>query len=229
MYDVVYILKENARADELRYSLRSIEANFAFRKVWFYGGKPEGIEPDEYVNHKQTGNNKWERVRSSLIDICRNDKITKRFWLFNDDFYVLKPTKNPKAFYNGIIRDHYLRIEQRHGGRQTAYTRQLRECEEYLKAAGLTQLNYAVHMPILVDRAKLLEVLEMFPRCPMIRNLYGNYANIGGEFHKDVKTADPLKDIDPELDYLSTSDKSYSGKAGAFLAERFPDKCRFEV
>lgn len=229
VYDIVYILKPDAAPDELRYSLRSVEANFQFRKIWFYCGKPDGLEPDEYVAHIQTGAAKWERVRSSLVEICKNNDITKKFWLFNDDFYVLKPTKSTKAFYNGVIRDHYLQIEERHGGRPSSYSIRLKECEAYLDAAGLTRLNYALHVPMLVDRAKLLEVLEMFPRCPMVRNLYGNYAKVGGEYHQDVKIADPLADVDAGADYLSTSDQSFKGKAGAFLAERFPDKSRFEV
>ena len=227
-HDVVYILKEGAAANELRYSLRSIERNMVHGKVWFYCGKPEGIIPDEYVPHVQVGGSKWERVRSSLIEICKNDKISKKFWLFNDDFYVMQPMESTEPLYRGLLKDHYLDIEKRHN-RRTAYANMLRICEDQLQQAGLTTLDYAVHIPILVDRAKALEALEMFPRCPMFRSLYGNYANIGGAFHKDVKTVDQNKVIPEDADFFSTSNKAFRGSVAEQMAKRFPDPCKYEV
>ena len=229
MYDVVYILKSDAAPDELRYSLRSICENLNFRKVWFYCGKPDGLEPDVHVPMIQTGSSKWEKARSSLIAICKNEDITKKFWLFNDDFYVLKPNKNTKPFHRGLLQDHVKLIERKRNGNGSSYSQQLKECDNQLHRAGLTTLDYALHIPILVERAKMLEALEMFPNCPMFRSLYGNYAGIGGTFHKDVKVADPARNINPELDFLSSNDKSFRGEVGKFLAERFPDPCRFEV
>lgn len=227
-YDVVYILKQYAQPDELRYSLRSICENMEFNRVWFYCGKPNGLKPDKYVAKAQTGATKWEKARSSLIDICKNDEITKRFWLFNDDFYLLKPFNRMKPYHVGELRDHIERVEARHKGR-TPYTFQLRECEHQLKMAGLTTLDYAIHVPLLVERSKMLEALEAFPNCPMFRSLYGNYANIGGTERKDVKISLPNQAVDPKLDLLSSSDKSFRGEVGRFLAERFPEPCRYEV
>lgn len=229
MYDVVYILKSDVTPGELTYSLRSICENLNFRKVWFYCGKPAGIEPDEYVSKKQEGGTKWERARSSLLDICKNEKITKKFYLFNDDFYVLKPTKTIKPYQGGLLLDRIQTIEARHGHKPTSYTNRLRICDDQLHRAGLTTLNYALHIPLLVEREKMLEALEMFPRCPMFRSLYGNYANIGGDFHRDVKINSPDRAVNPELDFLSSSDKSFNGEVGKFLAERFPDPCKYEV
>ena len=228
-HDVVYILKSGVPNPELVYSLRSIEANMTHGKVWFYCGKPEGVEPDEYVPMKQTGGSKWERVRSSLVEVCENTSITKQFWLFNDDFYVLKQMTSTKPWFRGLLRDHILRVESRHGHRPTAYTKQLRQCEEQLKQAGMTTLDYALHLPMLIDRAKMLEAIKMFPRCPMFRSIYGNYAQIGGSYHDDVKVMSMDSEINPELDFLSTANKTFGGTAERFLAERFPEPCRYEV
>ena len=87
--DVVYILKKNTDPQELIYSLRSLK-NFPHRKVWFVGGQPDGLYPDGRIKHEQTGVTKWERVRSSLIKITECDEITDDFYLFNDDFFVMK-------------------------------------------------------------------------------------------------------------------------------------------
>lgn len=227
-HDVVYILRANCPADELRFSLRSIEANMTHGKVWFYCGKPEGIEPDEYVPQIQTGGTKWERVRSSLIKLCENEEISEKFWLFNDDFYVMQRIESTKPMHRGLLMDHIAHIEARHRG-PTAYSRMLKMCEDQLRQAGLTTLDYALHVPILIDRKKMRETLEMFPRCPMFRSLYGNYAKIGGEFHKDVKTNNPGATIDPEADFFSTSNKGFGGEVRAALEAAFPDPCRYEV
>ena len=227
-YDIVYILKANARNDELRYSLRSVVKNMEYRKIWFYCGKPEDITPDCYVAHKQIGGSKWERVRSSLIEVCKNDDITKQFWLFNDDFYVTQPMESAKNYHRGLLKDHILDIERRHGGASTGYTRQLRNCMTQLQDAGLTTLDYAIHIPMLVDRQKALETLMMFPRCPMFRSLYGNYAQIGGDYITDCKTVDPNKVIDKDAPFFSTSNRSFAGEVQRQLADMFPDACKYE-
>lgn len=226
-YDVVYILKQYAQPDELRYSLRSICENMEFNRVWFYCGKPKGIEPDVYVPIMQRGASKWEKVRSSLIEVCKNDEITKSFWLFNDDFYVMKPFTRTEPFHVGYMREHIERVEARHNG-PTPYTLQLRKCEAILKEAGLSTLDYAIHVPLLVDRSKMLEALNTFPDCPMFRSLYGNYANIGGTKRNDVKVIKSDMNFDTDADLLSTSDKTF-GAVARFLDERFPEPCRYEV
>ena len=227
-YDVVYILKDRAGPDELRYSLRSIEQNLNHGTVWFYGYCPPGFVPDEYVPHNQSGTVKWERVRSSMIEVCRNNKISKKFWLFNDDFFVLAPMEKQTALHRGLLTDHIKDVEARHYNQSTGYTRMLRACEEQLKQAGQTTLDYALHVPMLIDREKMLQALEMFPRCPMFRSLYGNYAKIGGDYHKDVKTTDATKEIPTDADFFSTSNRAFAGYVREQMDKRFPDPCKYE-
>ena len=227
-YDVVYILKSGCSAEELRFSLRSIEANMTHGKVWFYCGRPAGITPDEHVPYVQTGLNKWERVRNTLVHVCKNEEITDKFWLFNDDFYVLHRMTRTVPLHRGELSDHIRGIEARHG-RPSGYSRRLKQCETMLRDAGLTTLDYALHVPMLIDRAKALETLRTFPDCPMFRSLYGNYAKVGGEYHEDVKTADPDKIIPEGADFFSTSNKSFDGEVRRQMEELFPDPCRYEV
>ena len=228
-YDVVYILKAECTGDELRYSLRSIEENMDHGKVWFYCGQPEGFVPDEAVPSRQIGMSKWERVRYSLRQVCQNDRITKKFWLFNDDFYVLSPMTKAVTYHRGELIDHVRGIEARRNGRQSGYSGNLRRCAKLLEIAGLTTLDYAIHIPMLVDRQKMLEALDEFDGCPMFRSLYGNYAKVGGQYHEDVKTTDPNKEIPEDADFFSTSNKSFAGRVRQQLEERFPDPCRYEL
>ena len=227
-YDVVYILKEDVQPDELTYSLRSLEKNFEHGKVWFYCGKPDGITPDEYVPQRQEGASKWERAKSSLIRICENEKITEKFWLFNDDFFITKPWTSEVPLNRGELREHILKVERRHGDHQTSYTRQLRNCEGRLKAAGLTTYDYALHCPMLIDRALMLKTLEAFPDCPMFRSLYGNYAEVGGEYSEDHKIITAGTQPDKDAPFLSTSEGTFKGPVKEYLEELFPTPCKYE-
>lgn len=228
-YDIVYILKADASDRELRYSLRSVEKNLPHRKVWFYCGKPAGLVPDEYVSHKQVGATKGERARSSLIEVCKNDKITKRFWLMNDDFFVLKPMTSEKPFYSGMLRDRIKYIEKKSGG-STSYTKQLASCASLLEAEGLTTYAYdAIHIPMLIRRETMLEALEKYPTCNMVRSLYGNYAEIGGQQHDNVKVKNGRERLNKEADFVSTDDNSFNfGMIGQDIRAMFKEKSRFE-
>ena len=80
-YDIVYCLKEAWTNEELRYSLRSVEENFKYRMVVFYGGCPGKLTPDRHVRVIQSQPTKWERVRNMLYLICDDDELTEDFWL----------------------------------------------------------------------------------------------------------------------------------------------------
>ena len=232
-YDVVYFLKDTQRNEELRYSLRTIEENWEYNRVWFYGGCPRGLRPDCHVPLKQTAPNKWRRVREMILGACQNDAITDDFWLFNDDFFVLKPiSEDMPPQYNGTIEGQIKRVEARHGGMKTNYTRRLRHLLTTLQEAGLPTLNYSVHKPILVNRAKAVEVLEKFPNEPMFRALYANYWQIGGESKHDMKVMVPYFDLSKagKWEFVSTNDQSFkSGNIGLYIREKFDGKSRFEV
>ena len=90
LHDIIYILKPDIKPEELRYSLRSVEENFPHRKVFFVCGQPKGFEPDGRIRHQQTGS-KWERIRSSMYEVINTEEVTDDFFLFNDDFFVMKP------------------------------------------------------------------------------------------------------------------------------------------
>ena len=223
--DIVYFLRDG-KNEELRYSLRSVEENFAYKRVWFAGGKPSGIEPDCYMPIKQDAPSKWENVRNMLIEVCKNDEITKDFWLFNDDFFVLEPCDDslPQSYF-GLLEDHIIRC--RFSGE---YVDRLRHLLETLKEAGLSTLNYSVHKPILVNRKKALEVLEKFPDEPMFRVLYGNYAKIGGVDEPDYKIRKTGENLKMGNRFVSTEDGSFlHGIVGRQLRDRFDYKSRFEV
>lgn len=229
-HDIVYFVKDAPANEELRYSLRSVCENFSFRKVWFYGGRPSYLMPDEWVHVLQNQRTKWMRTTNMIRLICQNEKITDDWWLFNDDFFVLQKTDGIASPYFGDIYRHIVRIEDRHGKSSTAYTQELRKLAATLEGAGCTTRNYALHMPILINKEKALRTLDAFPDCPMFRSLYGNYNEIGGTQIRDCKIAGLDRLPDPEAIFMSTDDKSFTnGRAGEFIRKRFPDPCKYEL
>ena len=225
MYDIVYFVKDTDKNDELRYSLRSLK-NFPHKKVWFYGGCPKDLKPDYHVNVKQDQPTKWENIFKSFKLACANDKISKSFWLFNDDFFVMKPVKKEPNYYDGDLYKRVVTLEDRHNG-FTAYSEQLRKTLQELESMGCETVNYALHIPMLINRIKSQELIKIIDG-PMIRCMYGNYFKIGGRQHSDFKI-DSLTKLYKDGDYLSTNDKSFAGAVGKQIKKLFPDKCKYEI
>ena len=183
----------------------------------------------------QNGPSKWELVRSMMMKVCENDNITEDFWLFNDDFFILRPVpEDMPPYYNGSIYKQIVKVENRHGMTSNDYTRRLRHLTQTLERAHKECKNYGVHKPMLINRQKMLEVLKLFPDEPMNRALYGNYWEIGGVRRKDMKIRvthyDYMDEVKTQWEFVSTSDESFrEGEIGRYIRDKFRDKSRFEV
>lgn len=228
--DVVYFCR-GGENEELRYSLRSVEQNLPHRKVWVYGEKPEWCHPDEYVQTEQVGESKWERVRGMLREACRNPKISENFVLMNDDFYVMKPIKELPPYYDSLVCRKIVLMELKNNNMVDKYTLMLRHTVSALTGLSGCLKNYAVHMPMIINRQKMLEAMGAYPSVLSFRVLYGNYARIGGESHPDVKVyAADGGNFDRDADFLSSEDKAFVEDAefGGFIRQRFPEPSEFE-
>ena len=227
--DIVYVVKDAAFNDELRYSLRSVDKNFPHHNVFFYGGKPMYLKPDQQVVLHQVGKTKWDRVRAMLKDIAFDDRITEDFVLFNDDFFVMQPVKSLPVYEYGTLESLCERIESRNKGRLTPYTLKLRETTDILKKDGLTTFNFELHVPFAFNRGKLLEVIERYPDIKGSRSLYGNTYLTETEYLVDRKIF-KVNDLPPEnAIFISTEDRAFNeGKVGKMIRAKFPDKSRWE-
>lgn len=232
-YDVVYLLKDTPQNEELVYSLRSVVENFPHKRVVFCGGKPKNLEPDLHIVAEQGMPSKWENTRKMLRQIADDDRISEDFWLFNDDFFVLRPKNDsmPPQYY-GTIQE-VIEKTERNFHRPIDWTRRLKHLIATLEAEGKGTLNYAVHKPMLINRAKLAEVLDKFPDEPMTRALYGNYYEIGGIDSTDMKVKVQnynIKKVVENWDFVSTQDDSFAtGNIGEYLRGRFSIPSRFET
>ena len=225
MKDIVYFVKDTPVNEELRYSVRSL-ANFPHGKVWFYGGCPDGLKPDHHVYVKQDQPTKWANIFKMYKMVCCNDDISDDFWLFNDDFFIMKKVNHGPNYYEGDLYKRVVTLEDAHGG-ITPYSQQLRYTLQELEGMGCETKNYALHVPMLMNREKGKELCNIISG-PMIRCVYGNYFKIGGENHRDVKI-DRLDRVAKDTEYLSTNDKSFRGMVGDQIRSTFPNKCKYEL
>ena len=228
LLDIVYVLKPSVGHDELRYSLRSVDKNFPHRKVWFVCGQPDGFVPDGRIIHTQSGVNKWDRIRSSVWEVVNHPEITDDFYLFNDDFFIMKkPTGKFVNFVDGSLDDRIkeLRLENPW---LNAYGRSVNKENEELKSLGISRHNFEVHMPMLINK-ELAKTSIYAISAPQVRSAYGNINKIPFIQHRDVKVYD-METVPEDPDYLSTNDNVFAdGAVGKYIRGVFSEPSRFEV
>ena len=226
--DIVYILRKDIDPYELTYSLRSIEKNFPHGKVWFVGGKPEGLTPDIALYHLQGGDSKWDMIRGSLWKAVHDERLSEEFFLFNDDFFVMKPVKG--KFTNFVDKDLEWRIEdlRKEFKWLKPYGRTLYKMNEELKSLGCTTKNFEVHLPMLMNK-ELVKSSIYKVSSPQMRSAYGNINEVPTVQRDDVKVYD-LETVPEDPDYPSTTDSTFrDGMVGGYIREAFPSPCKYET
>ena len=226
--DVVYILKRELDTDELKYSLRSVEKNFPIGKVWFIGGQPKGFQNVVRLQHEQIGNCKWELIRSSMWKAINAEDLTEEFFLFNDDFFIMKPVDTDSFinFVDGTLSRRIDELHTEHG--MNPYCRTLFKLEQELRTMHEPTMNFDVHLPMLLNKEQVKATLY---KCssPQMRSAIGNLNRLPFVIHPDVKVYD-LESVPVDETYLSTNDDTFDkGKVGKYIRETFATKSRFEV
>ena len=226
--DVVYILKTELDTDELKYSLRSVEQNFPINRVWFVGGQPKGFRNVVRLQHEQIGNCKWELIRSSMWKAVNAEDLTEEFFLFNDDFFIMKPVDTDSFinFVDGTLSRRIDELHTEHG--MNPYCRTLFKLEQELRTMHEPTMNFDVHLPMLLNKEQVKATLY---KCssPQMRSAIGNLNRLPFVIHPDVKVYD-LESVPTDETYLSTNDDTFNkGKVGKYIRETFATKSRFEV
>ena len=234
-HDIVYFLKDTFYNEELRFSLRSVERNFPHARVIFAGGCPRGFKPDLHIELEQSRfETKWDNVSSNIKQVCENDDISENFFLFNDDFFILKPVKNWNCnCYNGDLEKLSKQIIENNNDKTSRYVLRLNDAQKALEEKGYTIKNFELHCPMLINRKKMLKILDDFGAdTPAKRSLYGNvyYAEESGRACKDHKIVNPKDEIRPNSWFVSTEDTAFRiGKIGLSLRKDFNGRSRFEI
>lgn len=229
-YDIVYILKEDIDSEELKYSIRSVVENFPYNRIIFYCGCPNDIKPDVMIPFNQEGYGKINKVLMTLKTVMENDDISENFWLFNDDFFVMKPYESGLPWTNGSLLDVTENIEKRTNGFGSRYTDILKWTAKHLHDQKKDIKSYATHTPMLINRRKASIVLKSFSFPFSFRSVYGNFWKVPAKKHADVKIVDLDICPDDSYEFLSTNEKSFAkGKVGEYIREKFPTPSKYEI
>lgn len=228
--DIVYFVKNTAKNPELIHSVRSVCENFPYRKIWFLGGCPEGIIPDCHISIQPISKIKTKTTANLFKKACANSLITDDFILFNDDFFVMKEVESLPPRYSSTLEETAARIKRKYK-KATHYTKLLEEASQKLKEKGCTTFNFDMHVPMVINKEKMLKVMEEFPGIGCKRSLYGNYYELWktGIEKKDVKIHN-LGPVVLDKDFVSTDDDTFlKGETGRLLRNRFPKPSKYEI
>lgn len=228
--DIVYILREDIEPEELRYSLRSVVKNFPHNKVWFVGGDPKILVPDVALYHKQEGFDKWDRIRNSLWKAIHDERLSEEFYLFNDDFFVMKKFKG--EFVNYTEKTLTWRVEQIMAEVNpwgNGYSRSVWKVAQELKMQGRSEKNFELHVPMLMEKERAKASIYKVSASQM-RSIYGNLNDDLPTIERDDVKVYGLDEVPEDADFISTNDDTFKdGKVGKFIRETFDKPSRFET
>jgi hypothetical protein len=221
--DIVYICR-SGKNEELRYSIRSVVKNLPHDNIWVVGQKPNWYTGN-FIPVKDT-RMKYTNARNNLKALATNNDISKDFILMNDDFFIFKKIDELQYFYTGLLQDKALRFET--FSASGAYTRMLYSTLEKLQELGIKDpLDYELHVPMIMNREKLLNVLKV--KNTLWRSIYGNLYSVAGKQMPDVKVYALNNrhrqsfDWENNLDYfLSTQDATFENIKAKLLVNEFP-------
>lgn len=197
----VYICRDGEN-EELRYSIRSVYKNFPDAKIYLFGGKPNWYLGN-FILVKDTGN-KFTNINNCYKEIIKNNNISNDFILMNDDFFIFSNQIN-YYYYSGYLKDKIIKHSETNGN--SSYARALKSGVKVLKKLGVSEpLNYDIHAPITLNKAKLAQVIDL-SLAP--RSVYGNLFINNGINIDDVKLYKNDKINKINTDFISTEDDSF--------------------
>lgn len=221
LLDIVYPVRAGDNNPELKYSLRSLEANYPHATVWIVGYKPPWVTNVEFI----PGNQRALRanIYFNLLAACEHPGVGDDIVVFNDDFYITQPVGEIPTYYRGTLQAHIDKVRRPgHWWTESLITTQ--QC-----FTG-TPLSYELHTPFVASKQLMRETLEQFADVqpinpPQWRTLYGNLHAIGGTPHPDPKALQrgPLN-----TPFHSTDDGSFLRHYRRPLHDLFPEPSRYE-
>lgn len=214
--DHVYMCRPGEN-EELRFSLRSLEAHVPHDQVFVVGGWPEWLTSVEKIPLGVRGDTA-EHIRTA----CAATAISDPFVLWMDDIYATEPVEGVPVLHNGPMRVHAGRTRWHSGHNATA-----RWLKEKVTAAPL---SYELHVPLIVHKGPMLVALarlrEVHHRFPHKRSVYGNLAGLGGEYAVDSKIMNPRAPLPSP--WVSSADATFASAVLPRINGLFPEPSRFE-
>ena len=233
MMDVVYILRNSGTRwmnNEIKYSIRSLEKNFDFNKLFIIGALPKFIDPLKvgFIASEDPFTNRLKNAIHKIKIACQSEDVSDNFILMNDDFFFLRKVESIEYFDKGFLED----SEENHSTKEGEYYRAIRDTLRFLQEIGIEHpIDFEVHYPMVINKKKFLETIEKVSIDRFLfRSIYGNLNNIESKQIRDVKIfdMDQLKRV-KKSDIISTADKTATDiRFQKFIDKRYKQKSSFE-
>lgn len=212
---VIPYISTKDKGIELRYALRSLKNIKNFNgEVYIIGDKEKWFANITHIPViRRYGMPYFDQVLKMKL-ACELENMPEQFIASMDDLYVTKPTEI-KLYHMGPMEI----------TKSSPYHRTKQYTLDKLLEVGLYPYDYELHVPMLVNRDRLLEALNIIladPKNKVLqwRSMYANMFNLGGEQIEDKKTKTlQLKD-GPMI-----STNVYTAE----LNELFPEPSRYEA
>ena len=225
--DVVYVNRTGDNP-ELRYSLRTL-SNVPHGTVHIAGYVPPWVKNVNGIAVTPSAN-KYRSMEANLQAALLSDEVSDPFYLFNDDFFILKKMQKIPTLHRGLLQDVIDSYAVRSvGNRLTG----LRQAQSLLQGLGVEEplYCYEMHSPLLVQKEGMLETLSLRGSINvyMLRTVYGNLLKIGGRQSSDVKVYRGIDHGYTQQKLLSTTDIGFKyQRVGFWLKERYPVPSNYE-
>lgn len=235
--DIVYLLGRGTCCNycELKYSLRSLEANLTdYNNVFIIGEKPFFLsEKVTVIPYQDIHKNKARNIMNKVYRAAIDERISSDFMVWNDDYFLLKKTSahNYPFYYKNTIPE----AIQRNIGE---YEKHLTQTFNVLRAHGLPVLNFDSHYPIIYNKEKFLDMVARYdwevPFGMVLKSMYCNTHKIQGEFLLDCKISHPynikqINALNKDRHLFSIADAAYNIYMKRFLNDLFPQKSKYET
>lgn len=224
--------------EHLRLALRSLCKNARFDfNVWLVGHAPEWYKGNKILVDRFP--ERARDVNQKLILAMKEDGIGEDFIYSYDDIYFIQPVEISDI---KVVAKEKVDRSSRIGGTGTRlWKAKLQETLECLKFDPVW--NYESHLPRMLNKLKLAEIFSMYNlenRNLLFSTLYYN------EFHKEpeavlntepliklglyeTRTHDEILKMSTGQKFLNHDDTGYTKGCKKFLADMFPEKCKFET
>lgn len=240
--DFVYLLKHDTEnnSEELRYSLRSLR-NVPHDQVVIIGEKPDWLTNVLFIPVPQNST-KYQNVNANMMRAIHDDRISDKFVLMNDDFFIMKPLQEIEPLHFGYMQEVLNYYRQRYGS-DTPYINNMQSALHLLQSEGHKYpLSYELHVPMVMQRSVLKDIYNnQTSRLFQVRSYYGNHVQVGGRQVSDCKvfiddnhndgaySQDPEKYLAAQTFLSATGGAFKRGIVGEYIRRSFPSPSVYEA
>lgn len=228
----IVIPYRTSNTDELKYTLRGIEQCLEYGKIVIVGDIPDWVQNVLTMPLNRLTNKAQLDCELSIRQAL--PYVNDEFYLFNDDFIMLKPTESIPNLHEGDI-DDVIRSKSKNVMTSRA-SKSLLLTKKFLNNKGVDYpVAYTLHTPVKYSKDKyqrcsdlILPTLKNVTILP--RTVYGNLYGDMSVIHEDVKIYTKDQPLPKDRYCVSTWDKAWDGSiAKKQIQEIYPNKSKYEV